>query len=215
MPMQELSMLDLLCSLGIKEVVMDLYAYSQIDKYIKILEDKHISIPRLRGIRCMKNEELITNVDIENCLKQVCFDSVIGELENDTSGERFHTCTLGKRYRGVVYGDKKYESVDGKIGVISDVAVGVDWNDLPMGRLNLVVSSVSSSMKLIVQSCRTFNKYVGKENIYCVHCRIGGDNWKFFGGPKLRKKPWFLCKVDSVDDSTYCDVYVDVSKVKK
>ena len=44
---------------------MDLYAYSQIDKYKKYLEENNIGIPRLRGLRLMKEQKLLSDEDIE------------------------------------------------------------------------------------------------------------------------------------------------------
>ena len=37
---------------------MDLYAYSQIENLKHLLEENKIDIPRLRGLRLMKDEEL-------------------------------------------------------------------------------------------------------------------------------------------------------------
>lgn len=44
---------------------MDLYAYSQIDNLKKYLEENNIDVPRLRGLRLMKDEELVTEKDVE------------------------------------------------------------------------------------------------------------------------------------------------------
>lgn len=44
---------------------MDLYAYGQIDDLKKYLEENNIDIPRLRGLRLMKDEELVAEKDIE------------------------------------------------------------------------------------------------------------------------------------------------------
>ena len=48
---------------------MDLYAYSQIDKYKKYLEENNIGIPRLRGLRLMKEQKLVNEKDIEEEIK--------------------------------------------------------------------------------------------------------------------------------------------------
>lgn len=64
--------------------------------------------------------------------------------------------------------------------------------------------------KLTRKQLRTYNKYAGKEGVVMVHARIGGNNWRYHGGPLLEMKPWFIEKVDDGADDTYCDIYVKV-----
>ena len=66
--------------------------------------------------------------------------------------------------------------------------------------------------KLTRKQLHTYNKYAGKENILMVHARIGGNNWKYYGGPLIAMKPWFIEKVDDGADDTYCDIYVRLEK---
>ena len=44
---------------------MDLGAYAQIPDLDKVLQDNNIDIPRLRGLRLMKNEEPITRKEMD------------------------------------------------------------------------------------------------------------------------------------------------------
>ena len=54
-----------------------------------------------------------------------------------------------------------------------------------------------------------FNSYCGKEKVYMIHARIGGNNWEYYEGEKtVATQPWFLEKVDDDFDNTYCDIYV-------
>lgn len=66
--------------------------------------------------------------------------------------------------------------------------------------------------KLTRKQLHTYNKYAGKEGILMVHARIGGNNWRYYGGPLLAMKPWFIEKVDDGEDDTYCDIYVRIRK---
>lgn len=50
---------------------MDLGAYVQIEELEHYLEENNIEIPRLRGLRLMKDEEIITKQDFENMYKQL------------------------------------------------------------------------------------------------------------------------------------------------
>ena len=54
--------------MGVK-ITMDLYAYSQIDKLKKYLEENNIDIPRLRGLRLMKDEKPVSEDEIKECVK--------------------------------------------------------------------------------------------------------------------------------------------------
>ena len=42
---------------------MDLYAYSQIENLKQYLKDNNIEVPRLRGLRLMKKEEIVSTED--------------------------------------------------------------------------------------------------------------------------------------------------------
>lgn len=55
-----------------------------------------------------------------------------------------------------------------------------------------------------------FNSYCGKENIYMIHARIGGNNWDYYDGDSITEFPWFIEKVDDDFDNTYCDIYVQI-----
>lgn len=44
---------------------MDLYAFLQIDKYKKYLEENNIDVPRLRGLRLMKEENQRSDEDVK------------------------------------------------------------------------------------------------------------------------------------------------------
>ena len=50
---------------------MDLYAYSQIDDLKKYLEENNIDIPRLRGLRLMKEETPVCKESVEEM--PLCF----------------------------------------------------------------------------------------------------------------------------------------------
>ena len=45
---------------------MDLGAYAQIEDLEQIMKDNNIEIPRLRGLRLMRNEEPITRASMED-----------------------------------------------------------------------------------------------------------------------------------------------------
>ena len=49
---------------------MDLGAYAQIDDLEKIMKDNNIDIPRLRGLRLMKDEKPLTKAEREDIIKE-------------------------------------------------------------------------------------------------------------------------------------------------
>lgn len=67
------------------------------------------------------------------------------------------------------------------------------------------------SRDAIMAQYNVFNKYCGRKDVLYIHARLGGENWKYYGGPELEKQPWFIEKVDDAFDSTYCDIYARIS----
>lgn len=61
----------------------------------------------------------------------------------------------------------------------------------------------------------TFNKYCGRSDVLYVHARIGGWNWKAFGGTVVTKNPRFLEKCDDGFDQTYCDIYFHIGETNQ
>lgn len=68
---------------------MDLYACSQIDKYKKYLKENNIEIPRLRGLRLMKDETPVSEDEIKECVESValCRYSKKAKSINDLHGK--------------------------------------------------------------------------------------------------------------------------------
>jgi len=58
----------------------------------------------------------------------------------------------------------------------------------------------------------TFNKYVGRNDILCIHARIGGSNWPYYKDQVINQ-PWFIEKIDDGFDETYCDIYARIKPV--
>ena len=63
------------------------------------------------------------------------------------------------------------------------------------------------------KQCKTYNKYVGRNDILFIHARIGGGNWDYYKD-KVVNQPWFIEKVDDSFDSTYCDIYAKIKPIK-
>lgn len=76
--------------------------------------------------------------------------------------------------------------------------------------LILLPNNHTKTKNKLLDQFSVWNKYAGQEGILYIHARIGGNNWKAYGGPELAKQPWFLEKVDDTFDSTYCDIYAKI-----
>lgn len=59
---------------------------------------------------------------------------------------------------------------------------------------------------------QTFNKYVGRNDVLCIHARIGGGNWDDYRD-EVENEPWFIEKVDDDFDPTYCDIYARIKPI--
>lgn len=192
---------------------MDLYAYSQIEEYEALLKANKIEIPRLRGIRYMWDEKTITNEEMEKGLMEYVKDRAINELE--ITRDKYGSSTiLGEKYPGVIYKDIEHTDPDTKEKWTDhDKAVGIEWDKIPPKKLNQLSEGVKNVIVSYITQMTAYNKYAGRKDVMMIHARIGGDNWKYYGGPKLRKEPWFLCKADDAFDSTYCDIYAKIEVI--
>ena len=63
----------------------------------------------------------------------------------------------------------------------------------------------------VLESFGTFNRYVGRDDILCVHARIGGRNWGYYNrGGAVSGSDAFIEKVNDMFDDTYCDIYLRI-----
>lgn len=198
---------------------MDLYAYSQIDDLDSMAKANGIVIPRLRGYRLMSEEQPASTEEINEAARQhelylcekacstiprFCPDSCMSELSSRTDKVRSKYCVRvtrkGQRGDGNEYSYKE--------------TIAFRWNLLHGKNRRALKFAIKNGRKDAIHQLRTFNKYVGRDDVLYIHARIGGRNWSYYGGPDLEKQPWFLEKVDDYFDSTYCDIYVLVDKSK-
>lgn len=92
---------------------MDLYAYTQIDDLKKYLEENNIDIPRLRGLRLMKEEEPVSEDEIKECVESVslCRYSKKAKSINDLHGN------ARKKYKLLLkYSRKQYDVFNKYVG---------------------------------------------------------------------------------------------------
>lgn len=178
---------------------MDLYAYSQIDDLEKIAKANKIDVPRCRGYRLMKDEDKVSQEEIDRIIKESEY-SVVEDLCASSPfwnpHAYIHTLSSWTDYL------KEYYLEDGNIR----------WDRIHGWKRRILKFELKKNKHRIQKTFDTWNKYAGREDVLYIHARIGGNNWNYFKGPeRVAKQPWFLDKVDDYFDSTYCDIYAKIN----
>lgn len=161
---------------------MDLYAYSQIEDLKYLLERMNIDIPRLRGLRLMKEEEAMSEEEIKEAIKI----GLINWLDwNDNRG-----------YKSALIYDKENIPVDADLSRL---------HGKKKKRARLEEKHITKRYR---ECMELFNRYVGQDILY-VHARIGGGNRLYYTSywKLIKTHPLYLADVDDCVDPTYCDIY--------
>lgn len=184
---------------------MDLYAYAQISELDSIAKKNGIEIPRLRGYRLMKEEDIIPQEEINKMKKRAAIEMV----EHLCGTEPFWS---SDPYASVMFSDftdyyrdfylVKGKDENGNIGYID-----IRWDRIHGWKRKRLKFMIKKKNRKIQAQMDMFNKYVGKNVLY-IHSRMGGYNWEqYTEKDSIVKQPWFLDRVDDYWDGTYCDFY--------
>ncbi len=164
---------------------MDLVAYAQIGNLEHIMAACDIHVPRLRGLRLMKDEAPLSLEEIKE------------EAERYVALDMYFNWDRFKRH--------KYWGED-KEGCY------IIWNKLHGKARKRVKFDVKKARRRYEEQYGIWNGYCGRDDVLYIHSRLGGSNWDYYDGDELTKQPWFLCKVDDAFDSTYCDIYAKIRR---
>lgn len=177
---------------------MDIKAYMQIEDLESFAEDNGISVPRARGYRLMQDElPLDINKFLNDAIYIAAEEAVYGGFvlnPNYLSGGYDEDSLLEK----ILYRD-------------SDGKYKIRWELIHGKKRKCLKYQLRKFRKIAKIHAETFNKYVGRSDILCVHARIGGANWEWCGCKDLETKPWFVEKTDCLYEGTYCNVYAKVN----
>jgi hypothetical protein len=182
---------------------MDLYAYSQIESLEDLLKKMNIEIPRLRGLRLMKVEEPITDEELKETLNKI----LIEEAENILTSDYFDTGWMSHTYP-TPPNKKKYIVYDKDENVVA-----IRWDKLHGKKRKQLKYMLKQYQKGYYETMKLFNSFCGKDVLY-VHARIGSNNWDYFKCDYITKYPQYISRCDDCFDTTYCDIYFDLSEVK-
>lgn len=182
---------------------MDLYAYAQIEDLEHYLKDNDIFVPRLRGLRLMKEETSISKEDIQKAIKEAKKNYLVEWLQqhddwywSSTKADRKHPAFIYGRDEdsNKVIVDYDFSKVHGK----DRKHIKLNWKYIEK-RYNTNYS--------------LFNKFAGQDVLY-VHSRIGGGNREYYNDDwtTIKKHSLYLGDCDDIFDTTYCDIYFKLIK---
>ena len=183
---------------------MDLYAYTQIDSLHDILSSTGIDIPRLRGIRLMLEETPVSDNDIAEAIHDEQMYTAELVIRSILKWSPNSNATLYSRET-----DRKCRKylVYGKDGRVTDIR----WNLIHGQHRRNMKHALKTVKRRVLDSFGTFNRYAGRDDILCVHARIGGRNWSYYNmGGVVSGSDAFIEKVDDMFDDTYCDIYLRI-----
>lgn len=180
---------------------MDLGAYVNIGDLSEILDKQNIDVPRLRGLRLMKNESPVSEQELGEMLHRQTLDIVQDIVEQNSLDcwSSWKACTR-KDILKFDYTEAVPEVVDFR------------WDKIHGKRRKRIKFEVKKAKKAIYNQYRLFNSFAGRLDVLYVHARIGGANWLYCKGFLLEKNKYFLAKVDDYYDSTYCDLYFTIDE---
>ena len=185
---------------------MDLGAYAQIEDLEQIMKDNNIDIPRLRGLRLMKNEEPITRASMEDHWEY------IGVSECETlcqNGFRVHATwyELSERTDRIV---DKYMTRN-KNGH----PIGIKWSKIHGKKRKAFKYVIRKARDRVLLQDKMFNKYCGRDDVLYIHARIGAGNWGGYNCDEVvKEQPWFLECCEDAFDCTYVDIYAKIGEVQ-
>ena len=193
---------------------MDLGAYAQIDELKQIMRDNNIYVPRLRGLRLMRDEESVSKeemLEMANCdglrrcaglcrsLPPFNWDSNWSEMSDRTDAITEYYLEL-----------PKYES--GYVNHLDPTAVR--WDRVHGKKRKAFKYVIKQAKKEVFRQYEVWNKYCGRNDVLYIHCRLGAGNWDYYKGWEIiESQPWFLDKVEDYFDCTYLDIYAKIKEV--
>ena len=184
---------------------MDIGAYAQMEDLEQIMKDNNIDIPRLRGLRLMKNEEPITRASMEDHWEY------IGVLECETlcqNGFKVNAswCELSAETDKIV---DKYMIRN------NSYPIGIKWNKVHGKKRKAFKYVIRKARDRVLLQDRMFNKYCGRDDVLYIHARIGAGNWGWYNCDEIVKdQPWFLEYCEDAFDCTYVDIYAKIGEVQ-
>ena len=188
---------------------MDLGAYAQISNLEQILKDNNINIPRLRGLRLMKDEDLITPEDFAAEYKEADFWAINEAVRGDWFWNSYWHTQSRETDRQLEYYVDFARREDGSFDHFEPLKL--HWERLHGDKRKLVKYKIKKKKARIKKQWEMWNKYCGQENILYIHARLGAGNWDGYNCDEIiKKQPWYIEHCEDQFDSTYVDIYAKI-----
>lgn len=188
---------------------MDLGAFAQIEDLNKILSKNNIIIPRLRGLRLMKNESPISKEEFDLMYSKSEFE----EVEDAIRSNFKNTCCYEYSLRTDKEVEKYIEFEKLENGDIDHFKpIKIYWEKLRGEKRKFVKYMIKKRHKRIKNQYTMWNNYCGKDNVLYIHARLGSGNWDSYECDKIIKsQPWYLNHIEDSYDCTYVDIYAKIN----
>ena len=185
---------------------MDIGAYLQIDTLQEVMKVNNIEVPRLRGLRIMKDENPYSKDEVEKLAYNLGVSSCEGICRSRFGALGWCVNEYSMQTDQIV---KKYMTIDK-----DSISTGVRWSSVHGKKRRMFKYAMKQAKRIALDHCLTFNQFCGRDDVLFIHARVGGDNWTFYKCDKtVATQDWFICKVDDPWDSTYCDIYANIKRI--
>ena len=197
---------------------MDLVAYAQIELIEQIMKDNRIEVPRLRGLRLMKDEEPFSKEEIKDIAKKegysrcawLCracppfdWNTCVSELSDRTDFLTEYYCVC-----------EPYENISECIDHLTPI--DIRWDRVHGKKRKAFKYVIKRAKRDVQKQLDMWNKYCGRDDVLYIHCRLGGDNRNYYKVSEIiESQPWFLEDVDDYFDNTYMDIYAKIKEILK
>ena len=188
---------------------MDLGAFANIENLEELLEKNNIDIPRLRGLRLMSEEKVVTREEINNLINSIwldrCVDLCCSKFSLTASWVEWSDKTDRISEKYIEF--DKYE--DGRINHC--MPIKINWDKVHGKKRKAFKYKRKKVEKRVREQYTLWNKYCGREDVLYIHCRLGGGNWDYFDCDNIIKnQDWCLDYVEDAFDCTYLDVFAKI-----
>ena len=158
---------------------MDLVAFANIDNLNHLLVKNKIEIPRLRGIRYMKEEIPIMEEDYkegEEFIKRRIYEDAI------------HACPIWNLNSGCSEYSNWKTYLEKYFGVFRDKQlVDLQWKKINRKKRKAIKMAIKKQLSAYKKQIETFNKYVGRDDVVYIHHLATDINYKGLGSHMLNQ----------------------------
>lgn len=188
---------------------MDLLAYTRIgdEEIEEIVKRNGIEVPRLRGYELCSEMTPWTKEEMNHELKWIAVNTCKDLCQSNPFWNPNSNCHTFSSWTDYLC---DYYLIKGIKANGYEDYVDINWNRIHGWKRKVLKTAIHNNQMEFKKFVEKWNSYCGRKDVLRVHSRIGGNNWSYFKGNELKKKPWFIEKIDDWFDCTYCDIYCKI-----